>query len=144
MRRVSGFGIKESFSGADRVGGVRAERRKERQRAASCKLKYGSEVDEYLKRYDKWLRLPPEERDGLPLDLNGFSQGKTKAEMAREQRGRLDADLDRLATGELDAYPFADVLYGSNWQGEGDKHRKQKEFNRFALTGSVVCASIGR
>ena len=77
------------------------------------------------------------------LKLNGYGQDKTKAELKREQQERLAADLDRLATGELDAYPFADVLYGSGWQDEVDKYRKQKEFNEFVLTGSVVCASIG-
>ncbi len=122
---------------------VLTERRKERQRAASCKLKYGSAPDEYLRRYDEWLELSPEERLASPLKLDGFGQGKTKAELMREQQDRLAADLDRLATGELDAYPFADVLYGGGWQDEVDKYRKQKEFNEFVLTGSVVCTSIG-
>jgi len=122
---------------------VLTERRKERQRAATCKLKYGSAPDEYLRHYNEWLELSPEERLASPLKLDGFGQGKTKAELMREQQERLAADLDRLATGELDAYPFADVLYGSGWQDEVDKYRKQKEFNEFVLTGSVVCTSIG-
>jgi molecular chaperone GrpE (heat shock protein) len=143
LKKSAILGLVLLLVGGTVLGWVLTERRKERQRAATCKLKYGSAPDEYLRRYNEWLELSPEERLASPLKLDGFGQGKTKAELMREQQERLTADLDRLATGELDAYPFADVLYGSGWQDEVDKHRKQKEFNEFVLTGSVVCTSIG-
>ena len=143
LKKCAILGLVLLLVGGTVLGWVLTERRKERQRAASCKLKYGSAPDEYLRRYNEWLELSPEERLASPLKLDGFGQGKTKAELMREQQERLTADLDRLATGELDAYPFADVLYGGGWQDEVDKYRKQKEFNEFVLTGSVVCTSIG-
>ncbi len=143
LKKCAILGLVLLLVGGTVLGWVLTERRKERQRAASCKLKYGSAPDEYLRRYNEWLELSPEERLASPLKLDGFGQGKTKAELNREQQERLAADLDRLATGELDAYPFADVLYGNNWQDEVDKYRKRKEFNESVLTGSVVCASIG-
>lgn len=143
LKKCAILGLVLLLVGGTVLGWVLTERRKERQRAASCKLKYGSEPDEYLRRYSEWSQLSPEERNDFLLKLNGYGQDKTKAELKREQQERLAADLDRLATGELDAYPFADVLYGSGWQNEVDKYRKQKEFNEFALTGSVVCTSIG-
>jgi len=46
---------------------VRNERSKDRENIASCKLKYGSEADEYLRQYNEWLQLPPDERLGSPL-----------------------------------------------------------------------------
>jgi molecular chaperone GrpE (heat shock protein) len=143
LKKSAILGLVLLLVGGTVLGWVLTERRKERQRAASCKLKYGSEPDEYLRCYSEWSRLSPEERNDLLLKLNGYGQDKTKAELRREQQERLAADLDRLATGELDAYPFADVLYGSGWQDEVDKYKKQKEFNEFVLTGSVVCTSIG-
>jgi len=143
LKKSAILGLVLLLVGGTVLGWVLTERRKERQRAATCKLKYGSAPDEYLRHYNEWLEFSPEERLASPLKLDGFGQGKTKAELMREQQERLAADLDRLATGELDAYPFADVLYGSGWQDEVDKYRKQKEFNEFVLTGSVVCTSIG-
>jgi len=122
---------------------VRNERSKDRENIASCKLKYGSEADEYLRQYNEWLQLPPDERLGSPLALDGYSQAKTKAELEAEQHGRLTADLDRLATGELDANPFADVLYGPDWQSEVQEYKKRKEFSEFTLTASIVCTAIG-
>lgn len=122
---------------------VLLDRRSERQRAVSCRLKYGSEPDEYLERYNEWLNMSPEERANTPLYVNGAGHAKTKSQVRAEQAERLNADLDMLATGELDASPFADVLYGENWQEEVRKYEKHKEMSEFILTGSVVCTSIG-
>jgi len=128
-------------------GGVLAkilnERRNERRRAISYRIKYGSEPDEYLKQYNEWLNLPPEERAAMPLQVNGYGQAKTEDQVRAEQKERLIADLDRLAAGQLDAHPYADVLYGGNWRDEVRKHIKRLEVNEFVLTGSVVCGSIG-
>jgi len=120
------------------------ERRSERQRAASFKLKYDSEPDEYLKRYNEWLNMSPEERANTPLHVNGYGHAKTKSQIRAEQAERLNADLDMLAMGELDTHPLvADVLYGENWQEEVRKYKKRKETSEFLLTGSIVCVSIG-
>lgn len=122
---------------------VVSDGRSERDRVASCKVKYGSEADEYLKQYSEWLKLSPEQRAGMPLAVNGYGQAKTKEEIRVEQRERLNADLDRLATGELDAHPYADILYGKGWQEAVRRYSQRKERNEFVLTGSVVCTSIG-
>ena len=120
------------------------DRRSERQRAASFKLKYNSEPDEYLKRYNEWLNMSPEERANTPLHVNGSGHAKTKSQIREEQGERLNADLDMLAMEELDTHPLvADVLYGENWQAKVRKYKKSKETSEFILTGSVVCASIG-
>ncbi len=128
-------------------GGVLAkilnERRNERLRAVSYRIKYGSEPDEYLKQYAEWLNLPPEERAAMPLQVNGYGQAKTEDQVRAEQRERLIADLDRLAAGQLDAHPYADVLYGEDWRDELHKHIKRQELRESVLAGSVVCASIG-
>ncbi len=143
LRKFAIVGLVLLVIGGAVLGWVLSERRRERQRTASWKLKYSSEPDEYLMRYNRWLELPAEERAALPLEVNGYGQAKTKEEMEQEQQERLNADLDRLAAGEINAHPFADVLYGENWQGEVEKYKKRKELSEFVLTGSVVCTSIG-
>jgi len=143
LKKFAIFGIVLLVMGSAVLVWVQVDRRNERRRAASCKMKYGSEPDEYLNRYDEWLKLPPQERAAMPLQVNGYGQAKTEEQLRAEQQERLNADLDRLAAGELDANPFADVLYGANWEDEVRKHIERQELSEFVLTGSVVCTSIG-
>ncbi len=143
LKKSAILGLVLLLAGSAVLRWVLVERRTEQHRTESCKLKYSSEPDEYLRHYNEWLQLSPEKRAGLPLELNGFGQAKTKAQLKQEQQERLKADLDRLATSELNAHPFADVLYGEDWQSRVNEYKKRKELNEFILTGSVVCTSIG-
>ena len=118
-------------------------RRKEQRETTFYKHKYGSELKECLKQYNEWLQLPPEERAQVPLEVGKNWKTKTEAQLRQEQRGRLKADLDRLAVGEKDVYPFANVLYGESWQEELRNYKRRKERNEFIFTGSIVCASTG-
>ena len=129
------------IAGAATLGWVFAEKRKEKQRAADYKLKYGSETNDYLKQYNEWLQLPPEERAQLPFGLNRY--GKTKDQIQQEQQERLEADLSKLAVGEMDVHPFADVLYGENWQNELTKYKKRKELSELAFSASILCTLTG-
>lgn len=131
------------LAGAATLGWIFTERRKEQKQAAFCRLKYSSELDEYLKQYNEWLRLPPEEQSQLPFGLDKCGKTKTKAQLLQEQQERLKADLDKLAVGETDVYPFADVLYGENWRKELSEYKRQKERKEFIFTGSIVCTSLG-
>ena len=89
------------FTGSGMLGWVLFEKRKEQQDIAQYKLKYSSETDDYLRQYDQWLQLPPEERTELPLVLDKNGKAKTKSQLQQEQQERLKADLDRLAAGEM-------------------------------------------
>jgi len=122
---------------------VLAEKRKEQKQAAHYKLKHNSDLSEHLRQYKQWLSLPPEERTQLPLGLDKHGKTKTKAQLLQEQTERLKADLDKLVAGEMDTYPYADILYGENWRDEVNKYKKRKELREFILTGSIVCTSIG-
>lgn len=119
------------------------EKRNEQQRVTSYKLKYGSQTEECLKQYNEWLKLPPEERTELPLVLDKNGRNKTEAQLRQEQQERLNVDMDKLATGEMDVYPFADILYGENWQSKVEEYKQRKEFNEFIFTSSIVCTSLG-
>jgi len=104
-------------AGAAVLGWLLAQERKEQQKASSYKLKYGSEPGEHLKQYN----------ESLQLALDKYGKTKTEAQLKQEQRERLKADLNKLAAGNKEAYPFADILYGENWQKELSKYKKRKE-----------------
>jgi len=117
-----------------------ADRQKEQQNVASYSF---TETDDYIRQYTEWLRLPPEERTELPLVLDKDGKPKTKDQLLQEQQARLNADLDKLASGEISVNPFADILYGENWQEELSRYKERNEMNEYVLTSSIVCTTMG-
>jgi molecular chaperone GrpE (heat shock protein) len=122
---------------------VLSETQKERREAETLRAKYSSETSEYIKRYEDWLQLPPEERTVLPWGLDENGETKSHEQIQQEQQERLKADMDKLAAGEMAVYPFADDFYGENWQAQLVEYKKQKEFREFIFTTSIVCTSFG-
>lgn len=144
MRRKSIIlGLALFLAGTAVLGWSLVEKEKERQQMSSYKLEYYSKLDEYLKRYNEWLQLAPEERGELPWGLDKYGKTKSAVQLRQEQQERLLADLDSLAAGEKDAYAFADILYGENWRQELDKYKAREETREFVLTGSIFCVLTG-
>lgn len=130
-------------AGGAALGWVLSERGKDRQEAAHYQANYSEGRGDYVKQYDEWLMTPPQERAELPLLLDENGKTKTREQLWQDQQGRLRADLDQLATGEITPPAFAEVLYGETWQTELSEYEKRKEMQAFVFTGSIVCASIG-
>lgn len=143
LKKSAILGLALLLAGTAALGWFLIEKRKEQQQLTSYKLRYGTETDEYLKQFNEWLQLAPEERDLLPWGLNKSDKTKTEAQLQQEQRERLKADLDKLAAGETQIHPFADVLYGENWQNELRKYKSQKELRESIFTGSIMCTFTG-
>jgi molecular chaperone GrpE (heat shock protein) len=122
---------------------VLTAKRKERRLAASYRLKYASETNDYLRQYSEWAKLAPEERARLPWGLDNYKQAGKESQSRREQQERLKADMDKLAAGKTDVHPFADVLYGENWQEELRRYKTQNKLKEFILTGSTMCMVAG-
>ncbi len=137
------LGLVLLIAGAAALSWSQSEKIKEQKQAAFYKAKYASELDDYFKRYDEWLQLPAEERSRLPWGLDEYEKAKTEVQSQEKQQGRLKADLDKLATGEREVYPFADVFYGKNWREELRKYKERKEQREFIFTCSIVCTSAG-
>ncbi|MHC4543360.1 MAG: nucleotide exchange factor GrpE [Planctomycetota bacterium] len=131
------------LAGTAVLGWVLIEKNREQQKAADYKSKYGSEPDEYLKQYNEWLQSAPELRAYLPWGLDENGKPKTEAQLQQEQQERLKADLDILAAGKTDAYPFADILYGKNWQNELNEYKKRREKRESLYTASILCTFTG-
>jgi molecular chaperone GrpE (heat shock protein) len=125
MRRKSIIlGLALFLAGTAVLGWSLVEKEKERQQISSYKLKYYSKLDEYLRQYK-------------------YGKTKSAVKLRQEQQERLLADLGRLAAGETDVYPFADILYGENWRQELDKYKARKEMRELVLTGSILCVLTG-
>ncbi len=79
----------------------------------------------------------------MPWWLDKYGKTKTESQLQKEQQERLNADLEKLATGKKEANPFADILYGDHWREKLDEYKKQKRMRRHIFTGSIVCALMG-
>jgi len=137
LKKFAILGLVLLLTGAAVFGWLLIERRKQQQQVTAYKLKYASEFDDYLRQYNQWMQLPPQQRAQLPWGLDNYGKSKTKAQLQQEQQERLKADLDKLAVGDTDVYPFADALYGQNWQEKVRKYKTQKERKEFILTVSI-------
>ena len=137
------LGFAMLVTGGAALGWTLNESKKDRQNAAYYRSKYGSEPDEYLKQYNEWLQLPSEQRANLPWWLDKYGKTKTEAQLQQEQKERLKADLEQLASGKKEVPPFADILYGKNWQNELSEYKKQKQLKEYIFTGSIAFACTG-
>ncbi len=142
-KKVVILGLALLLVGTIMLGWVLTEERKQQQKAAAYKSKYNLETGEYLKQYTEWFEAFPDDQSKLPFVLDENGKTKTEEQLKQEQQERLQADLGKLATGETDVYPFADILYGENWQNELNRYKKRKELSEFVFTGSIVCTSMG-
>jgi hypothetical protein len=142
-KKVVILGLILLLVGTTMLGWVLTEERKQQKIAAAYKSKYNLETSEYLKQYTEWFQAFPDEQSKLPFVLDENGKTKTEEQLKQEQEERLQADLGKLATGETDVYPFADILYGEDWQSELNSYKKRKELSEFVFTGSIVCTSMG-
>ena len=115
----------------------------EQEQITRYQSKYSTETDDFMQQYNAWLLLPADERTAFPLLLDQDGKTKTRAQLKQEQRERLLADLEKLASGRADIPPFADVLYGEDWSSELQAYKKRKALNENVLMGSIVCTSMG-
>jgi len=143
LKKIAIVGFVFLLIGGAVLGWVLAAVSSEQREAAAARLKYGSEPDEYLKRYNEWLAMSPKDRTPLPWESKGDGRNKTQDELRREQQGRLKGDLERLADGELSAHPLAEILYGDNWQDQVREYNRRKRSSEFIMKGAVVCMSVG-
>jgi molecular chaperone GrpE (heat shock protein) len=119
------------------------QRRKDREEIAYYQSRHTAQADDFVRQYNEWLQMPPRERTELPLLLDEDGKTKTREQLRREQQGRFKANVDKLVSGVVTNPSLADILYGENWQEELSRYKKRQDINRFALTGSIVCTSVG-
>jgi molecular chaperone GrpE (heat shock protein) len=99
--------------------------------------------DEYLRLYEEWNRLTPEQKADNPWGQGQYGGSKTNEQIRSEQPARLMSDLVDLATGAKEPHVLADLLYGNNWQEEVDQYRRKKEIRDAVSFGSIVTLLAG-
>ena len=143
IRKYITLGFTLMLVGAAAISWIYIDKQKERKQANYCSSKQDSEINEYLQQYKQWLSLPPQERGKPPWILGKNGQIKTNAQLQQEQDEKLKADIEKLAEGRIGTYPYADIIYGENWQDKVNKYRKLKELKETIFTGSIACICIG-
>lgn len=122
------------------------QQRQDREEIADYQSRYAAQADDFVKQYNGWLQMPPQERqelDKLPLLLDEDGQTKSREQLRQEQQGRFKANLPKLLDGEVTNRSLADLLYGENWQEELREYKRRRAFNKSVFIVSVVCTSIG-
>lgn len=125
------------------TGWVVVSQRKQQQQREFYKSKYATEADEYIAAYYKWLELPEDERDDVPLQFGESGKDKSAVQLRIEQQERLMADIDELAAGGRKQQQLANILYGENWRDEVKKYKSRKKAEHSILAGSIIVTSFG-
>lgn len=97
----------------------------------------------YLEKYGQWHQLTPEQQEQILHEIDDDSKNKTQEQLAQEQQARLEADLDRLAAGDLDPGDLADFFYGKGWETQVELYKHHREQVEIAQTISIVLLAIG-
>jgi molecular chaperone GrpE (heat shock protein) len=143
LRKYVIFGLVLLAAGSGTFVWELADKKAELRQASEYKRKHALETQEFLAQYGEWLQTDPRKRPELPWGMDGSGKTKPAAQLRQDQQERLKADLDKLATGEGDVHPFADILYGANWRQEVEKYKGRKETRELFLTLSIVSMLAG-
>jgi molecular chaperone GrpE (heat shock protein) len=118
-------------------------RRSDREEIADYQSRYSAQTEGFVRQYNEWLQMPPEERTDMPLFLDKDGKTKTREQLRLEQEGRFKADVDKLVAGVVTNPSLADILYGETWQTELNRYKERQDSNRLVLTSSIICTSAG-
>ena len=129
--------------GGTALGWGLIEIQRKQDEIATYQSRYSAETVDLMKQYNAWLLLPEDDKPAFPVLLDKDGNTKTLSQLRLEQHERLTADLDKLASSQVDVSPFVDVLYGESWPSEIEAYKKRKGLNESVLTGSIVCTSTG-
>ena len=143
VKKLSIIGLVLTVSGAGLFSWLFISERREQQQIAQYKLRYDSELDDYIEWYEQWSQLPTQQHGPIPTWQDNYKKTKTQAQLRQNQKERLKVDLEGLAAGEIDVHPFADVLYGQDWQQELKKYKTGKELREFTILCSLLCSLVG-
>lgn len=111
--------------------------------SADCRAKIISEPDPNIEKFSNINIMTYDHQIDFTTEIEKYRVSKTPEKLQQEQNDRLLADKDKLASGQMDPGPIADILYGDNWQQKVEKYSKQKERNEFIFSTSMVTASLG-
>ena len=98
---------------------------------------------DYVSKYSRWYQIGADEQTKLVLELDNERRAKTPQQLAEEQRDRLQADVDKLAAGEMVPSEIVTYLYGPDWQQEVTRYKEEMDQARSLQAGAVVSVLFG-
>jgi molecular chaperone GrpE (heat shock protein) len=143
LQKCAILGVVFLLAGGAIFGWLYREAENERLRTQSLVPVNVVGSQEYIEKYGRWYQLTPEQQSQLALELDRERKSKTPEELSREQRARLQADMEKLAAGQIDPGDIADFLYGRGWESQVEQYKAQKEQVQSIQTIAIVCLSIG-
>ncbi len=122
---------------------IHSGERKRREAAEVYRSRYDAELSEYMRKYDGWSGLSPDEQAISASRTNTQPGAETPERLAMERYERLAAHADELTAGDPNAQSFGDALYGTDWEHRLEKQRRRREWAELAATGSIVVVGLG-
>jgi molecular chaperone GrpE (heat shock protein) len=101
-------------------------------------------TQEYLDMYEQWSDLPAAQKANDPWGYASYGGIDIQKRLVEGQPDRLTADLPILEKG-FTHYPseLADLLYGSGWQQEVTRHKKESALAEMVLVASALLLAGG-
>ena len=101
-------------------------------------------AQEYLQMYEQWSDLPADQKAANPWGYGSYGGSDIQKRLGEGQSDQLLADIPTLEKGFVH-YPdeLAEVLYGSGWQQEVDRHKKESATIEMVLIGSIFLLAGG-
>jgi molecular chaperone GrpE (heat shock protein) len=99
---------------------------------------------EYQTMYEQWSDLPADQKADNPWGYGSYGGSDIQERLIEGQSAQLLADLPTLEKG-LVHYPdeLADVMYGSGWQQEVNRYKKERAVIEMVLVGSIFLLAGG-
>jgi molecular chaperone GrpE (heat shock protein) len=143
LQKFAILGLLLLLAGGGVFAWLHRQTQNERLEAQSLVLPDAPGSQEYIEKYGRWYQLSPERQNQLLLELDAERKSRTPAQLYREQQARLQADLDKLAVGQMNPGDIADFLYGPDWKSRVEEYRQHQDEMATVRTVGVVCLSGG-
>jgi molecular chaperone GrpE (heat shock protein) len=104
-----------------------------------------SAAQEYLQMYDRWSDLPADQKADSPWGYGSYGGSDIQTRLGEGQSDQLMADIPTLEKKGFVNYPdeLADVMYGSGWQQEVERYKKESAIIEMVLVGSISLLAGG-
>ena len=104
-----------------------------------------SAAEEYLQMYDQWSDLPADQKADSPWGYGSYGGSDIQTRLDEGQSDQLMADIPTLEKKGFVHYPdeLADVMYGSGWQQEVKRHKKESAIIEMVVIGSIALLAGG-
>ncbi|MEJ5260380.1 MAG: hypothetical protein WHS88_09345 [Anaerohalosphaeraceae bacterium] len=122
---------------------VLTQRQIQQNRTDSYREISRQEKEEFLRMYEEWNRLSPQEKADNPWGSGPYGGPEIQKRLRSHQEERLMADLPELMADQAFPSELGDILYGPGWRQRVQKYQKQIEFQEILSIFSTILLASG-